>query len=87
MVEEIAPTWEEVARRHGRKIYNFAYRLAGNPDDAADLVQEVLLRVRRSAHVRAHAPRIHSVHPYTVVRQFAGRQYSKENLARLGVLG
>ncbi|MBT8198496.1 MAG: sigma-70 family RNA polymerase sigma factor [Acidimicrobiia bacterium] len=41
------PTWEEVAQRHGRKIYNFAYRLTGNPDDSADLVQEVLLRVRR----------------------------------------
>lgn len=41
------PSWEEVARRHGRKIYNFAYRLTGNPDDAADLSQEVLLRVRR----------------------------------------
>ncbi len=40
-------SWEEVARIHGRKIYNFAYRLCGNPDDAADLVQEVLLRVRR----------------------------------------
>lgn len=50
MAEEIAPTWEEVARRHGRKIYNFAYRLTGNPDDAADLVQEVLLRVRRGLH-------------------------------------
>jgi RNA polymerase sigma-70 factor (ECF subfamily) len=41
------PTWEEVARRHGRKIYTFAYRLTGNPDDAADLTQEVLLRVRK----------------------------------------
>ena len=40
-------SWEEVARTHGRKIYNFAYRLCGNPHDAADLVQEVLLRVRR----------------------------------------
>lgn len=40
-------SWEEVARTHGRKIYNFAYRLCGDPDDAADLVQEVLLRVRR----------------------------------------
>lgn len=40
-------SWEEVARVHGRKIYNFAYRLCGNPDDAADLVQEVLLRVRK----------------------------------------
>jgi RNA polymerase sigma-70 factor (ECF subfamily) len=40
-------TWEEVARAYGRKIYNFAYRLTGDPDDSADLVQEVLLRVRR----------------------------------------
>lgn len=39
--------WEDVARTHGRKIYNFAYRLTGNSDDAHDLVQEVLLRVRR----------------------------------------
>ncbi len=40
-------SWEDVARVYGRKIYNFAYRLTGNPDDAHDLVQEVLLRVRR----------------------------------------
>lgn len=40
-------TWEDVARTHGRKIYNYAYRLCGDPDDASDLVQEVLLRVRR----------------------------------------
>jgi len=47
MGEDPTPSWEEVARTHGRKIYNFAYRLTGNPDDAHDLVQEVLLRVRR----------------------------------------
>jgi RNA polymerase sigma-70 factor (ECF subfamily) len=47
MTDELVPSWEDVARRYGRKIYNFAYRLTGNPDDAADLVQEVLLRVRR----------------------------------------
>jgi RNA polymerase sigma-70 factor (ECF subfamily) len=46
-MESIPLTWEEVARVHGRKIYNFAYRLTGNPDDAHDLVQEVLLRVHR----------------------------------------
>jgi RNA polymerase sigma factor (sigma-70 family) len=46
-MESIPLTWEEVARVHGRKIYNFAYRLTGNPADAHDLVQEVLLRVRR----------------------------------------
>ena len=47
MADEFTPTWEDVAQRYGRKIYNFAYRLTGNPDDAADLVQEVLLRVRK----------------------------------------
>src|SRR5262245_2610203 len=41
------PTWEEVARDHGRFLYNVAYRLAGNEDDAQDLVQEALIRVRR----------------------------------------
>jgi RNA polymerase sigma-70 factor (ECF subfamily) len=41
------PTWEEVARTHGRYLYTVAYRLTGNHDDAQDLVQEVLLRVRR----------------------------------------
>lgn len=46
-MESIPLTWEEVARVYGRKIYNFAYRLTGNADDAHDLVQEVLLRVRK----------------------------------------
>jgi RNA polymerase sigma-70 factor (ECF subfamily) len=41
------PTWEEVARNYGRFLYTVAYRLTGNHDDAQDLVQEVLLRVRK----------------------------------------
>src|SRR3982750_1524987 len=45
--EDRIPTWEEVARNHGRFLYTVAYRLTGNHDDAKDLVQEVLLRVRR----------------------------------------
>ncbi|MGH8999968.1 MAG: sigma-70 family RNA polymerase sigma factor [Acidimicrobiia bacterium] len=44
---EAVPTWEEVARQYGRFLYNVAYRLAGNDDDAFDLVQEALLRVRK----------------------------------------
>jgi RNA polymerase sigma factor (sigma-70 family) len=46
-VTDRAPTWEEVARDHGRFLYTVAYRLTGNDDDAQDLVQETLLRVRR----------------------------------------
>lgn len=41
------PTWEQVARTHDRFLYSLAYRLCGNHQDAQDLVQEVLLRVRR----------------------------------------
>jgi RNA polymerase sigma factor (sigma-70 family) len=44
--EQPVPSWEEVARNYGRFIYTVAYRLTGNEDDARDLVQETLLRVR-----------------------------------------
>ena len=43
----MVPTWEEIARDHGRFLYTVAYRLTGNDADAQDLVQDVLLRVRR----------------------------------------
>ena len=36
-----------MARDHGRFLFTVAYRLTGNDADAQDLVQEVLLRVRR----------------------------------------
>lgn len=47
VTEDRVPSWEEVARDHGRFLYTVAYRLAGNHDDAQDLVQEVLLKVQR----------------------------------------
>ncbi len=48
---EPAPaSWEDVAREYGQMIYSVAYRLTGNPDDAGDVVQDVLLKVQRSLH-------------------------------------
>ncbi len=47
MSNEEVPSWEDIARKYGRFLYNVAYRLTGNDDDAQDLVQEVLLRVRK----------------------------------------
>jgi len=44
---EGVPTWEEIARDHGRFLYAVAYRLTGDREDARDIVQESLLRVRR----------------------------------------
>jgi RNA polymerase sigma-70 factor (ECF subfamily) len=45
--QQPVPDWEGVARQYGRFLYTVAYRLTGNGDDAQDLVQEVLIRVRR----------------------------------------
>lgn len=41
------PAWEEVARDYGRFLYTLCFRLTADPQDAEDLVQETLLRVRR----------------------------------------
>src|SRR5918994_5341595 len=37
--------WEDVYALYSERLYKFAYHLAGNPHDAADLVQETFLRV------------------------------------------
>ncbi|MEX0659197.1 MAG: sigma-70 family RNA polymerase sigma factor [Egibacteraceae bacterium] len=42
------PTWDEVAERYGDQVYNVAYRLTGDADDAADLAQDVFVRVYRN---------------------------------------
>jgi RNA polymerase sigma-70 factor (ECF subfamily) len=47
VIDDRVPSWEEIARDHGRFLYTVAYRLTGNHDDAQDLVQEVLLKVQR----------------------------------------
>jgi RNA polymerase sigma-70 factor, ECF subfamily len=47
---EPRPDWDEVAERYGDKIYTVAYRLTGNRDDAADLAQDVFVRVYRNLH-------------------------------------
>jgi RNA polymerase sigma-70 factor (ECF subfamily) len=52
--EQPVPTWEEIARTYGRFLYTVAYRLTGNADDARDVVQETLLRVR--AGLRTYRP-------------------------------
>jgi RNA polymerase sigma-70 factor (ECF subfamily) len=39
--------FDEIYQRHAAMIYNLALRLAGDPDEAADLAQEVLVRVFR----------------------------------------
>ena len=42
------PAWEELVRRHTRRVYNLCYRFTGNATDAQDLSQEVFLRIYRT---------------------------------------
>ena len=50
ILEWTPPTWEELVRDHGARVYRLAYRLTGNPHDAEDLTQDVFVRVFRSLH-------------------------------------
>jgi RNA polymerase sigma-70 factor (ECF subfamily) len=40
--------WEELVRRHTRRIFNLCYRFTANGTEAEDLSQEVFLRVYRT---------------------------------------
>ena len=40
--------FEELIAKYQSKIFNIAYRLAGNPHDASDLAQEALIKIYRS---------------------------------------
>lgn len=42
------PSWEELVRRHTRRVYNLCYRFTGNAASAEDLSQEVFLRIFRT---------------------------------------
>ena len=39
--------FEELVRRHERKVYNIAYRMLGNPEDASEALQDTFLRAYR----------------------------------------
>ena len=40
--------FEQIVRRYENKVYNIAYRFLGNHSDAADLAQEVFLRIYKA---------------------------------------
>jgi RNA polymerase sigma-70 factor (ECF subfamily) len=42
--------WEEVVRRHWRKVFNLAYKFVGRHDEAEDLTQDIFLKIFRALH-------------------------------------
>jgi RNA polymerase sigma-70 factor, ECF subfamily len=43
-----ASAFEELVQRYQKRVYNFAYGIAGNADDASDVAQEAFVRVFNS---------------------------------------
>lgn len=43
-----AAAWQEIVQQYNRRIYNICYRFSGSPDDAADLAQEVFIKMYRT---------------------------------------
>ena len=49
--------WSQLVKRYEKRLYNHALRMVGNPDDAMDLLQDVMLSVYRNlAGYRGDAP-------------------------------
>jgi RNA polymerase sigma-70 factor (ECF subfamily) len=44
----IVPSWHDIVREHGDRVYRLAYRLSGNQHDAEDITQDTFIRVFRS---------------------------------------
>jgi RNA polymerase sigma-70 factor (ECF subfamily) len=40
--------WYKLVKRYEKRVYNYALRMVGHPDDASDLMQEVFLGVHRN---------------------------------------
>ena len=43
-----AAAWQEIVQQYHRRIYNICYRFSGSPEDAADLSQEVFIKMYRT---------------------------------------
>ena len=49
--------WMKLVKRYEKRVYNYALRMVGHPDDAMDLMQEVFMGVHRNlASFRGDAP-------------------------------
>src|SRR5690606_21524840 len=47
-VQGAGGAWLALVRRYERRVYNYALRMVGHPDDAADLMQEIFMGVYRN---------------------------------------
>lgn len=73
--------FQELVRRHERPVYRFCMRSLGNPDAAADAVQEVFLRVVKNA-ARWEERAKFTTWMYTIARNFCIDEARKRNFRK-----
>jgi RNA polymerase sigma-70 factor (ECF subfamily) len=56
-IEGSEGAWLSLVKRYEKRLYNHALRMVGNPDDAMDLLQDVLMSIYRNlGNFRGDAP-------------------------------
>jgi len=77
-VEEPADLVEALVAAHGGALRSFAFRLAGNPQRADDIVQETLLRAWRHPEALDGSRGSPRAWLFTVARRIAADQWRRE---------
>jgi len=77
------PSWEELVRRHTRRVYNLCYRFTSNSAAAEDLTQEVFVRVYRTLARYASAQGAFTTWLTSVTRNLLVDHYRRTRRDRL----
>lgn len=78
--------YEQIVELHHESLYRFAFSLAGNPDDAAELTQETYVRLLNKSGQLRDRSRVKSWLFTTMYRIFLGRKRREQRFPHIEVL-
>jgi len=78
--------YEQIVTLHRESLYRFAFSLAGNPDDAADLTQEAYVRLLNKSWQLRDRTKVKSWLFTTLYRIFLGSKHRENRFPHVEVL-
>ena len=78
--------YEQIVALHHESLYRFAFSLAGNPDDAADLTQEAYVRLLNKSWQLRDRTKVKSWLFTTLYRIFLGSKHRENRFPQVEVL-
>jgi RNA polymerase sigma-70 factor (ECF subfamily) len=78
--------YEQIVTLHHESLYRFAFSLAGNPDDAADLTQEAYVRLLNKSWQLRDRTKVKSWLFTTLYRIFLGSKHRENRFPHVEVL-